>query len=326
MSRIIELSNERMEKISVVCPYYNEAEIIEHVVEKLVEKMCSLQYDYELILVNDGSTDNSFSFVQRVAEDYDKIVLVTYTPNEGRGYALRQGIAIATGDIIVTTEIDLSWGEDIIHRIVERFERNPYLDCVIASPNLLEGGYKDVPFKRVLVSKIGNILIRLFFVPKISMNTGMTRGYKRNVIQSINLTEKGKEFHLEVLLKLYNLNYRIDEIPAILQWKKFGKNNSKVKRKSSTMILKVIKTHLNFLFFSKPLKYFWVLSAVLLMLSLMSLVTGIYYLLNRIESLWMGMTSLLFAIFGILFFGFGVITEQNMSILKELWTKNNKRY
>ncbi len=321
MPKIIELTKNKINKISVVCPYYNEAQIIGSTVKTIYETLIKLDYEFELILVNDGSTDDSFEIAKQATMNFDNVILITYLFNEGRGYALKKGISTASGEIIITTEIDLSWGKDIIQTIVEKFEDRPYLDCVIASPNHPEGKYRNVPFKRVMISKIGNLLIRMFFVPEISMNTGMTRGYRKDVIQHLDMTEKGKEFHLEVLLKLNALDYKIKEVPATLEWEKSEKQYFEQKRNSSTNINKAIKTHINFLFFLRPLKYFWVISFILTLLSLMSLVTAFYFLFNDIESLWMVMTSLLFAISGVLFFGIGIITEQNKNILKELWWK-----
>ncbi len=321
MPKIIELTKDDITKISVVCPYYNEAQIIGSTVKIIYEELLKFDNEFELILVNDGSTDDSFEIVKQVTRDFNNITLITYLYNEGRGYALKKGINAASGQIIVTTEIDLSWGKEIVHRIVRKFNEKSFLDCVIASPNHSEGQYKNVPFQRVMISKIGNLLIRMFFVPEISMNTGMTRGYRKDVIQNLDMTERGKEFHLEVLLKLNALNYKIEEIPAILEWKNTEQPNLEKKRNSSTSINRTIKTHINFLFFLRPLKYFWVISFLMILLSLMSLVTAFYFLFNDIESLWMAMTSLLFAIFGVLFFGIGIITEQNKSILKELWWK-----
>lgn len=321
MPKIIELTKKNIDKISVVCPYFNEAGIIASAVQTIHEELKKLGHEFELILVNDGSTDESFDIVKNITEDLENVVLVTYLHNEGRGYALKRGIDVASGQIIITTEIDMSWGKEIFQNFVTAFEEKPYLDCVIASPHHPEGKCVNVPFKRMLISKIGNFLIRMFFLPEISMNTGMTRGYRKDVIQNLETTEKGKEFHLEVLLKLNALNYRIGEIPAVLEWKEEDEKPDAGKRKSSTNINRTIKTHINFLFFLRPLKYFWVLSFILLLLCLASLIMAFYFLLNDIESLWMVMTSLLFAIFGVLFFGIGVITEQNIHILKELWSK-----
>ncbi len=111
------------------------------------------------------------------------------------------GILAARGNVIVTTEIDLSWGETIVHDLVDAMTRWPDADIVVASPNLPGGGYKHVPAKRVWISRFGNRVIRLCMANAVTMNTGMTRAYRRDVIQSLPLTEPGKEFHLEVILK-----------------------------------------------------------------------------------------------------------------------------
>ncbi len=321
MPEILELNKHKIKKISVVCPYYNEQSIIEDTVKKFVNLLSNLKYPWELILVDDGSKDESFNVVRNIVKDREDIVLITYPYNHGRGYALKKGIEKATGDIIVTTEIDLSWGEDIVYKIVNKFEQEPSLDCVVASPNLCGGGYKNVPFRRILLSKIGNFLIRLFFVPGISMNTGMTRGYWREVIQGVHIRERGKEFHLEVLLKLYALNYRIGEIPANLEWKKHvdRSGNKEIRRKSSSRTTKLLRTHLKFMFLARPIKYFWAISLFLMATSFLFFCYGIYRLLIKEVSIYMALVALLLAIFSLLFLGFGVIADQNRSILKELW-------
>jgi len=311
-------------KVSIVCPFYNEAAIIGKAVERMLLKLKDLDLDWELILVNDGSKDPSVENINIPAEFGQKVRILSYPVNQGRGYALKTGIESATGDIIITTEIDLSWGEDIVEKILMKFRENSKLDAVIASPNLPGGGYKNVPFKRVILSKFGNQLIRLLFTRKITMNTGMTRGYRREVIQGLSTFEKGKEFHLEVLLKLHVLGASIGEIPATLEWKdqKLSQTPGE-KRKSSTKIPHIIATHVNFLFFASPIKYFWFISIVLMALCLASLAYGTYLFMTKGVSVFMVIISMLFAIFSLLFFGFGVIAELCKNILKELW-KNNR--
>lgn len=319
MPELIELKRE-IRKISIVCPFYNEESIIENASALMVRNLQTLSLDWELILVNDGSTDDSLQSVYASVKGNDRIKIISYETNQGRGHALKTGIDHAQGDIIITTEIDLSWGTDIVTRIISKFKETPKLDVVIASPNLKGGGYKNVPLKRVLLSKIGNHLIRLLFTRQVTMNTGMTRGYRREIIQGLNTFEKEKEFHLEVLLKLYTLGATIGEIPATLEWKdrQLAKDR-KSKRKSSSKISAIIATHLNFLFFARPIRYFWFISFVLAMGSLVSLLYAIYLFKSGGVSAFMAIISLLLAIFGLLFFGFGVIAELNKNILKELW-------
>lgn len=310
-------------KVSIICPFYNESLIIEKAVHKMIEILKEFEFDWELILVNDGSTDDSDELVRKVTESEPKVQVISYQKNQGRGYALKTGIDNAIGDIIITTEIDLSWGDSIVQDIVDKFLSEPHLDAVIASPNLPGGGYKNVPLKRVLISRFGNYLIRILFSNQFTMNTGMTRGYKRDIIQTLQFDEKGKEFHLEVLLKLVVINCSIGEIPAQLEWldHKLAKR-PKAKRKSSSNILKLILTHLNFAVFARPIRYFWAFSFICILSSFVFFGNAIIRILNDETSIYYGIVGMFLAVFSLLFLGFGILSEQNLKILKEMWQKN----
>ena len=331
MTRVIELDKPAIEKVSIVCPFFNEELIIEKAVSECLSILEKTSLDWELILVNDGSTDNSLEEVKEAVGENERVTIINYSINQGRGHALKTGITHAGGDIIVTTEVDLSWGEDIVERIVEKFRSEPALEAVVASPNIKGGGYKNVPLYRILLSRYGNTLIRYLFTRKITMNTGMTRGYRKEIIQHLDTHEKGKEFHLEVLLKLHNLGVRIGEVPAVLEWKdnKFKKDKYKqdktVKRKSSTKIKRIIKTHLNFLVFARPLRYFWFISFFLALLSAGSLGFAFWRLFNKQVSIYMALVALLLGIFSLLFFGFGVISRLSMNILTEMWGRSQPK-
>ena len=126
-------------KVSVVCPYFNERLILSRAVAGMLQQLESSGLDWELILVNDGSTDESYSIAGAAVTGVSRTKLVTYEKNQGRGYALWRGIQEASGDIVITTEIDLSWGDTIVSDIAEKFSKDPLLDAVIASPNLPGG-------------------------------------------------------------------------------------------------------------------------------------------------------------------------------------------
>lgn len=307
-------------KVSVVCPFFNESAIIERAAEGILASLATLGREYELIVVDDGSTDDGRARLEKVLNGHPHARVVSYPQNEGRGHALATGIAAATGDVIVTTEIDLSWGERVVHDIVDKLEREPALHAVVASPNLPGGGYRNVPARRVWLSRMGNRLIRLLFVPEVTMNTGMTRGYRREVIQRLRFDEKGKEFHLEVLLKLIHLGYRVGQVPAVLEWKdhKLQRTGAAV-RKSSTNIPRIIGTHLRFAVFANPIRYFWGLALVSALLGLASVSYAFVRLLTGQVAIFMAIMAMFFAVFSLLFFAFGVLTQQQSQILRELW-------
>lgn len=308
--------------VSVVCPFYNEAEIVESAIEQLLAQLSSLDAEWELIVVNDGSTDGSEAIAQRLALRDPRLRALGYRFNRGRGYALRTGIAAARGEIIVTTEIDLSWGEHIAHDLVEAMRSWPDVDMVVASPHLKgagPSGYRNVPFKRVWLSRLGNRVIRACMFNGVTMNTGMTRAYRRRAIQSLPLFEDGKEFHLEVILKATAFGFRIREIPAMLEWKEYKHRGKRVKRKSSSQVNRLIFSHSLFSVFANPVRYVWAMSFVSLGLGVIFFINAALLYYWRMVSAYTALLSFSLFILGILLFVLGVVVKQGNMIQRELW-------
>jgi glycosyltransferase involved in cell wall biosynthesis len=256
----------------------------------------------------------------RLAQTDPNLKPMGYSFNQGRGYALRKGISAARGDIVITTEIDLSWGEDIIERLYLAMKARPDAHIVVASPHLHGGGYKNVPWKRVFFSRFGNKVIRTLMINAATMNTGMTRAYRRQVIQSLPLEENGKEFHLEVILKAQALNYRIYEIPCILEWKTYKHEGKRIERRSSSKIKRLVVSHSLFSLFANPIRYVWGMSALALILSLVFLGWSFIRLYLSLVSVYTFIVSLSFGLISIILFGFGVLSQQANMIQRELWT------
>ena len=179
--------------LSVVCPFYDERAILQQSVEDMLRNLQELPEDWELIIVSDGSTDESLAIARELERANSRLRVLSYDRNRGRGHALRTGITAATGRFILTTEIDSSWGDHIVQQMFEALDANPTADIVIASPHLPGGGYKNVPFHRVALRKYGNYIIRTGMSFSTTMNTGMTRGYRADVIKGLPLFESGKE-------------------------------------------------------------------------------------------------------------------------------------
>ena len=311
--------------VSIVCPFYNEAGILEHSVRHMLEQLQSLEGTWELIIVNDGSTDESPAIAQRLAGISPHLKVLGYARNRGRGHALRTGIAASRAELIVTTEIDLSWGDRIVHELVAELRAHPDCDIVVASPHLKGGSYKNVPFKRVMLSKLGNLVIRACMSNAATMNTGMTRGYRRELIQSLPLTEDGKEFHLEVILKARAFGARLREIPAVLEWKDYKHQGKRIKRKSSSRVNRLIVSHSLFSLFANPVRYVWALALVALLIGITALVLAIVYLIVGLVAAYMALLSVSMVILSILLFVIGVVLQQGNMIQRELWFLQRSR-
>jgi glycosyltransferase involved in cell wall biosynthesis len=315
-------------ELTVICPFYNEAVLIEKNMNTMLNKLRTLDLEWELIVVNDGSTDDSLALAERVAKTEPKLKLLSYPANKGRGHALRTGLAASTGRIIVTTEADLSWGDNVVTDLYEATQRWPSADIVVASPNLPGGGYENVPWNRVLLSKLGNTIIRTFMLDVVTMNTGMTRAYRREVIQSMPLFEDRKEFHVEVILKATALGLTIKEIPAILAWPEErhtdgGGEKKKPKEKGggffASRLFQFVISHAMMSILGNPTRYIWALAGLSLLTSMTMLGVSVVALLNDGVAVYNALMSVSMFILAIILFVFGIQLRMSSSLLRELW-------
>ncbi|MCU1385421.1 MAG: arnC 5 [Acidobacteria bacterium] len=204
--------------VSIICPAFNEEAGIGGAVGQLRACLDALSVPAEVLIINDGSTDRTVAAAARAIGTDDRFRIFTHKANFGRGRAMRTGFAEAGGDIIVTTEADLSWGQDIVQVMLDALDRHAGIDAVFASPHVAGGGYRNVPWFRIVLSRWGNRLLRMLYPSSISMTTGMTRAYRAWVIQGQRFANDGKELHLEIAHRLMSLGHRIGEVPAILSW------------------------------------------------------------------------------------------------------------
>ena len=305
---------------SVVCPFYNEAEIIGQTVRVMLQNLSRSNARWELVVVNDGSTDGSEHIVEQLALESPNLRVLGYPQNRGRGHALRTGIAAARGAIIVTTEIDLSWGEDIVHRLVTAMNSWPDADIVVASPQMEGGGYRHVPLKRVWLSRIGNVVIRACLGHGVSMNTGMTRAYRCHVVQSLPLFENGKEFHLEVMLKAVAFGLNIREIPAMLEWKDYRRDGQKAQRKSSSKVNRLIVSHILFSLLANPIRYVWAVALAVFLVGMGFFAAAVFFYIGHQVSIYVALMSMLHITLSVLIFILGVVVKQSYIIQREIWT------
>ena len=153
-----------------------------------------------------------------------------------------------------------------------------------------------------------------------TMNTGMTRAYRRDVIRALPLEEDGKEFHLEVLLKAHALNYTISEIPALLEWKQYKLDNQDVERKSSSKINKLVVSHSLFSLFGNPIRYVWALSVVAMLISIGFIVAAVGRFMAGEVSVFVVIIGLVLALISLMLFAFGLLSQQANMIQKEIWS------
>ncbi len=143
----------QIKKLSVVIPVYNEEENIERLYEELKEVLDRLRLDYEIIFVNDGSTDRSPEILDRLAEKDPKVRVIHFRKNYGQTAAMYAGFQYAEGDVIITMDGDLQNDPKDIPKLLEKIEEG--YDIVSG----WRKNRKDPFLSRILPSKIANWII-----------------------------------------------------------------------------------------------------------------------------------------------------------------------
>ncbi|MBO6719060.1 MAG: glycosyltransferase family 2 protein [Rhizobiaceae bacterium] len=207
-----------MTDVSLIIPAFNEAGIIVSTVRELDDFMRTRLKGrpFEIIVVDDGSTDG---MADRLAEVKMKAVKVArHKRNRGRGAAIRTGFAASSGAYVLTLDSDLSYSPEHIPMLLSPLESGE-ADVTLASAYHPEGTVRNVPFTRAKLSKWGNRVLSAGVHGQLHTLTCMVRGYRREVIDELELIGDGKDLHIEIIQKANLFGYKIAEIPATLDWR-----------------------------------------------------------------------------------------------------------
>lgn len=202
-------------KVSLVIPMYNESSIIEEAVQTFSEYMKKTFKDWELIFVDDGSADGCGDVVEAAHEADERIRLCRYTPNHGKGYAVRTGVLAAEGDLILFTDCDNAYGTDAIGRLAKTLVKTE-ADIVVGSRNLSKDGYEGYTFIRKLASKTYIKVIAIAAGFKLSDSQCGIKGFRRDIAKKIfsNCEVDRFAFDLEVIMIATKLGAKIGEMPV----------------------------------------------------------------------------------------------------------------
>jgi glycosyltransferase involved in cell wall biosynthesis len=253
--------------VSLILPAYNEESIIVESVGVIVDYMKSKEdkYSWEILIINDGSTDNTGELADSLAIKFNNLRIIHHPVNLNLGRALQTGFRNAHGTIIVVLDMDLSYAVDHIEKMVDKLIVTD-AEIVIASPYMKEGKITGVPFVRALLSRTVNRFMRLAAQEKYHTFTGIARAYKAEFIKNLNLKTKDYEISPEILYKAMILRARIIEIPAHLDWS--FQNSAGNKRTSGMRILKTFFSGLMAGFIFRPYIFFLGIGIILMVLAL----------------------------------------------------------
>jgi glycosyltransferase involved in cell wall biosynthesis len=241
--------------ISIVVPAYNEAAIVQKNLTRLCEYLESLESEYrwEILFVNDGSTDETGALAEDFARTRENIHVLHHRINFGLGQAFKFAFNQCQGEYVITLDLDLSYSPDHIQRLLDRI-RQTHAKIVVASPYVAGGEISNVPWFRRLLSVWANRFLSLASKGHLSTLTGMVRVHDARFLKSLNLKSTGMEINPETIYKASLLHARIDEIPAHLNWDAHRAEG--VKGRSSMKVLRHTMSVLLSGFLFRPVMFF----------------------------------------------------------------------
>jgi len=221
--------------LSVIIPAYNEEKRIRETLKSIDSYLSRQNYDYEIIVVSDGSKDGTGRLVTGLEAEVRGLRLIDNPENHGKGYVVRQGMLASYGDLRLFTDADNSTSIDHLEKFI------PYIsqgyDVVIGSIAVV--GHKvasgSEPAWRRILGKLGNLFIQIMAVPGIH---DTQRGFKLTTSKAANhifpkLTINRWGFDIELLALAKKFGYKIKELPV--DWK--NDPNSKVGLKAYIQVL-----------------------------------------------------------------------------------------
>jgi glycosyltransferase involved in cell wall biosynthesis len=194
-------------KVSVIIPCYNEVKTIKEIISKVLNYK---DFNKEIIVIDDNSTDGSLEILKDELKNVIDILLVN-SKNFGKGYSIKRGIEVATGDIIIIQDADLEYDPSDYPRLLDPIIKN-YADVVYGSR------FIGSDQKRVLHywHSLGNAWLTMLSNIFTDLNlTDMEVGYKAfrsSVIKDIQLNEDRFGFEPEITAKISKKKIRIFEV------------------------------------------------------------------------------------------------------------------
>ncbi|WP_138499131.1 glycosyltransferase [Nostoc sp. PA-18-2419] len=237
-SRTIDISKS-VKTLSIVIPAYNEEDCIIQTLQTICQILEKEKVDYEILVVNDNSKDNTEKLLQQINSENSKLRYVNnYYPN-GFGFAVRCGLENFTGDAVAVVMADSSDAPEDIVSYYRKLQEG--YDCVFGSRFIKGGKVIDYPNHKLIVNRLANLFIQILFGLKFNDTTNAFKIYRKDVIQGISpLVSHHFNLTVEMPLKAVVRGYSYTTIPIIWRNRTTGVSKLKLKEMGSRYLFIVL--------------------------------------------------------------------------------------
>ena len=228
-----------MPELSIVVSALNEEKNVTNLLQRLVAVLDNQKIKGEIIFLNNHSTDKTGEIADTFARK-DKRVRVIHRhnrPSKDLGSSLREGFAAAKGCYLIIMDADLSHDPADLARL---FSHRKDADIIIGS-RFERGGSGDMQFSRVLISRFYNITARLVAGRSVKDFTTGFKLYRKEVLDSLKLTNDGFGLHMEILLKSIRKGFTTKEIPIHYHSREDGESKLSYRKQFKTYALPLLQ-------------------------------------------------------------------------------------
>jgi dolichol-phosphate mannosyltransferase len=199
-------------RYSIVIPLHNEASGMSAVISDITAELKKEKIPYELVLVNDNSTDATLAIANKISEADDQVKVVSCSPPNGFGRAIKFGLDHITGDAVAIVMGD---GSDTPKDVVRYYRKlQEGYDCVFGSRFIRGSKVNDYPLVKLIFNRIGNFCIKYLFGIACNDISNAFKAYRRGVIESVKpLVSNHFNITVEIPLKAVVRGYKYTVIP-----------------------------------------------------------------------------------------------------------------
>lgn len=221
--------------VTLIIPAYNEEKTIGAVIRDTSEIMDMYGLQYEIIVVNDCSTDNT----ELMASITRKAIVFTNKTNRGKGYCLRRALKQAHGDIIVTLDADGEHNPKEIPELLNAlFEGND----IVAGSRFLNSRTGSTSKINRLGNFFFNITITTLTGRKVTDSQTGFRAIKREIAETFNLQSDGYEIEAEFTIKSLRNGFRFKEVPITVERRKYNRSKIKILADGKKILATIIQS------------------------------------------------------------------------------------
>ena len=202
--------------LSIVIPFFNEEKNVKNVVDSLVRNIEILGINYEIVLVDNGSKDDTLNIINKLIKENKNLKKVRLVGNEGYGHGILSGLKTAKGKYVGFIDGDGQFGNE---NVVEAYRK-------IINENLdLCKGFRTRSIARNIMSIFYNLIVRLLFFTHIRDINAKPKIMKMVCYKNLHLKSKDWFIDTEIMLKAKKKGYKYGEIPLEYKKRKGGKSS-----------------------------------------------------------------------------------------------------